>query len=82
MEPIKKEVLYAKETGELMTLLIELVKDLKAKKDVSALAAENLPLLIAAMDGMDKIPEEAKDKHVMLSTVGMHVGELAAVFLG
>jgi phosphoglycerate dehydrogenase-like enzyme len=74
----KKEVEYAKEIDDVMVMIIELVKDLKAKKGVAELAAENLPNLMNAMSGLDQLDEElAASKSVAMSTIGFRVGELA-----
>ena len=78
----QKELKYAKEIGDVMVLAVELIKDLKAKKDMASVAAENLPLLMAAVDKADQIDDEvAADKDAVLATVGYHVGELAGAFL-
>lgn len=78
----KKEVEYAKEIGDVMVLIVELVKDVKAKKAMSELMSENLPHLINAIGGVDQVPAEiAEHKVVALQTVGLHIGELAAAIL-
>lgn len=78
----KKEIEYAKELGDVMVLVVELVKDIKAGKDVGAITSENLPHLINAIQGADQIPAEAKaSREVALQTMGLHTGELAGVLI-
>lgn len=78
----KKEIEYAKELDDVMVLVVELVKDIKAKKDVAALAAENLPNLMNAIGGLDQIGDEFKNKPVLLSTIGYRTGELGGALIG
>ncbi|TXG77621.1 hypothetical protein E6Q11_02510 [Candidatus Dojkabacteria bacterium] len=78
----KKEVEYAKELDDVLVLMIELAKDIKAGKDVALIASENLPGLMAAFSGADQIAAELKANPAVVSqTVGMRMGELAGVFL-
>lgn len=77
----KKEIEYAKEIDDVMYFVIELVKDLKAKKAISEVAAENLANLMSALSGMDGLDEEMKSKAIALSTIGYRSGELAAALL-
>ena len=77
----KKEVEYAKEVDDVLILVIELVKDIKAKKAIAEIAAENFPNLIAALSGLDSAPEELKNKAVALETIGYRLGDLANAFL-
>lgn len=72
----KKEIEFNKETDDVMVLVIELVKDIKAKKPLAQLGAENLANLMTAIQGVDQIPAEAKDKLVEMQTVGYRMGEL------
>jgi hypothetical protein len=78
-----KQVQIAKEVDEVFVFLIELVRDLKAKKSITDIAAENLPALMQAMSGLDQIDDEvSKDKFVVGQTAGYRLGELTAVLLG
>lgn len=74
----KIEVEIAKETADVMDLLIVLVKDIKAKKPIGEISADALPKLIAAIDGAGQIAEEAADKVAMAKTIGLKLGELTA----
>ncbi len=78
----KKEVEYAKEIDDVLALVVELVKDIKAKKSAGELAAENLENLIQAVAGAEQIPAEAKASlSVTLQTAGSRVGELVAALV-
>lgn len=50
----------AKESKEVVDAVTDLIADIKAGKDVGQIAAENLPGLIAAIDGYDKLDDEMK----------------------
>lgn len=77
-----KEVLYAKELSDVMDLLVGLVDDIKAKKSISEIGAENLPLLMAAVDGLGSLDDEfLGDRKVALQTIGSKLGDLVDVFL-
>lgn len=73
MELVKVESLVGKETKEVFELVAELIKDVKAKKDWATIGAENLPLLLKAIEGVSALPEEVKSKAVG-ATVGYGVG--------
>lgn len=77
----QKQIDYAKEVDDVLVLVVELVKDIKAKKDMAALAAENLPNLMNAIGGLDQVGDEFKNKQVVLSTVGYRVGELSGALI-
>ena len=64
-----------KEFSDCLVLIVELVKDIKAKNDIAAVVSENLPLLIAAIDGAQKIPEELKGEGVY-KAAGLFAGEI------
>jgi hypothetical protein len=76
-----KQIEYAKETGDVMVAVIELVKDIKAGKSLAELGAENLTNLIAAVSGADQIPAEATHRAAILQTIGLHTGQLADALL-
>ena len=65
MELIKVEVSCPKEIYDIVNLVSELVKDIKDKKGFELIAAENFPLLIKAIDGVDKMPAEFKNKEAL-----------------
>lgn len=57
---VEKVLVVGKESSEVADSLSELIKDIKAGKDVSLIAAENLPGLVKAVDGYDKMDDEMK----------------------
>lgn len=62
VETKERILVVGKESLEVTESLAELVKDIKAGKDVSVIAAENLPGLVKAIEGYDKIDDEMKHK--------------------
>lgn len=60
---VKKEVEVCKESMEVFEALEGLVKSIKEKKDVAVLVAENLPKIMVAVEGFDKLGDEVKDVH-------------------
>ena len=60
MEFVEQVVKLPKELSEVKKALVELVADIAAKKEISILIAENLPLLMQAIEGFDKMGEEIK----------------------
>lgn len=77
-----KQIEYAKEIDDATKLLVELVADLRAKKSISEIAAENIPNLLAALDGIDQVDDEFEEnRKVALATVGYRAGELTDALL-
>lgn len=58
MDTIQSQLNVPKETKEVIDGALDLIEDIRAKKDVGVIAAENLPSLMAAFDGYDKIKGE------------------------
>lgn len=81
MATLKREVEFAKEIDDVMFFVVELVKDLKAKKAIGEVAAENLANLMNALNGIDLVDDEMKAKSIALATIGYRSGELAAALL-
>lgn len=65
MELIKFELESPKEIMEVVQAIVGIVADIKAKKELPVLAAENLPALLKAFEGADQIPAEIKDAHAV-----------------
>lgn len=65
MEKIVVAVECPKELLEVVQALVAIVEDIKAKKEIGVIVAENLPLLIKAIDGSDKIGAEIKEKEAL-----------------
>ncbi len=61
---MKVEIEIGKETMEVFELVAGLIEDIKAKKGVSEIAAENLPALYKAVEGFDQIDDEIKAEYV------------------
>lgn len=62
MDLVKREVEVPKELNDVGVLVVELLKDIKAKKPVSAIISENIANLYAAVEGFDQLGAEAKAK--------------------
>lgn len=60
---IKMELDYAKEVGEVMDLVVAVVKHFKEGKEVSELA-NVMGELMAAISGMDEIDDELKESKI------------------
>lgn len=72
-----------KEFNDVRVALVELVKDVKAGKDVGTIAAENLPTLLAAIAGADQIPTEFREELAKsTAAAGLLGGEVVGAFLG
>lgn len=68
-----------KQVDDVLVLLVDVVKTVKAKGDLSAL----LPDLIAAIDGAASIPEEAKAAfYETLDAVALRGVQIAKVLVG
>lgn len=79
----KRECEVAKEVDDVLKLVVELVADLKAGKDVAAITSENLSGLMLAIEGINQVGDEiSSNRKVVLSTVGARAGELADAILG
>lgn len=78
----KREEEYAKEIDDVGLALVELVRDIKAKKSIAEIAGENLPLIMEAVNGVDQMDDEyAENRKVALATMGKRTGELTDVLL-
>jgi hypothetical protein len=78
MNLVKVEIDVPKEMLDVKTFLVELVADIKAKKNVGAIASENLPNLVAAIDGFSALGEEAKSEQAN-NLYGLLVADLIKV---
>ena len=56
--PVQMEV--GKESKEVLDCVFAIVEDIRAGKPVAQIAAENLPALFTAVEGFDKLDDEAK----------------------
>lgn len=60
MDTIKLEVVVPKEMQEVSVSLQSLVKAFVEKKPIAEIAATELPKVMVAVDGIQKVGEEAK----------------------
>jgi len=72
----KKEKDIAVQSEEVMDLLVELVKVIKNKGDYTSLIDD----LMKALEGLDEIPEEAKNIQAMIRTIGPKIYDIVEVF--
>lgn len=79
MEVVKKEIEVPKELNEVCVFVVELLKDIVAKKDIAAISAENLPNLMAAVNGFEAMKEELKDDKVF-DLAALMVADIVKVF--
>lgn len=77
-----KSLPYAKEVGDVGVALKTLVADIKAKKSLSEIAADALPKVMAAVDGVGDIDDEvAANRGAAIATMGYHTGEIVDALL-
>lgn len=77
-----KQTLVAKELSDAMVLLVEVVKQARAGKPLADIVSGSLPLMIAAIAGIDSVDDElGANFEVALATIGSHAGELVAALL-
>ena len=80
---IEKQVKVAKEVDDVMILIVKLVQEIKASKDIAKIAANCLPDLLVAIDGISDVTQEwAEDKGAVISTVLSGASGIANVLLG
>jgi len=76
MSKVTISVEVPKELNELCVALRELIKDVAAKKDLAVVAAENLPNLAAAVQGLDQLAVEFKeDRAAFARAVGLLISD-------
>lgn len=63
METSKVELTVGKDSKEIVDAIFELIKDIKEKKDVASIAAENLPGLMSAITGYENLDDEMKSEY-------------------
>lgn len=75
---INRTVQVAKETDEVLSLVVELVKVVRAKGDYTSLVDD----LVKAIDGVAEIPKEARENlSAVLASASVRVAEVVAVLL-
>lgn len=80
MESVKVEIEVAKESKEVVDAVVELIADIRAGKDISLIAGENLPGLLKAVEGVDKLGEEMKSnlRNETISYAGLKLADVIA----
>lgn len=78
----QKSVQYAKEADDVLHLLVELIKGIKAKQDLVSLGSALLPALIEAVSNANDIASEIKSRKVIEDTVALRVSEIVDLFVG
>ncbi len=77
MAIIKKEIDYAKEVGDVGLALEGLLQAIKQKKTLGEIIALELPLVVAAVDGVAQISDElTANRGAAIRTMGYHTGGL------
>lgn len=69
-----------KELNDIRLCIVELVADIKAKKDLTVIVAETVPNLIRAVEGFDALDAETKDA-AALNVGALLLTDLAKLFL-
>ena len=77
-----RNVKVAKEIDDIMLLVPEIVRQIRAGKGLAELASMEFSALVAAVQGLDQVSAELKaDRKVVLQTIGYRSGEIADAFL-
>lgn len=79
----KKEMEIAKEVDDVGMFLAELVRDIRAKKPIADIMAENIMNLTQAISGVDQVDDEWEaNRRVALMTIGYRTGDLTDAIIG
>lgn len=74
----KREVSIAKQIDDVAVLLVEVVKTVKNKEEVTGL----VPEIIQAIEGVDAIDDEVGiNRKVAIQTIGYRLGELVEAII-
>ncbi len=77
----KKEVVVAKELGDVMDLVAKVVEDAREGKSAGEIISGNVQLLIVAITGAQDIDDEvAENREAALNTVALGMSRIAAAF--
>jgi len=78
---VEKKVMVTKELSEVGTLLVAVLKDIKAGKPISETIGLELSKLMTAIDGMNLIGEEASNSAIYMTgaTIGAEIVEALLV---
>ncbi len=78
----KREIEYAEEVDEVGLAVAELIRDIRAKKPIAAIAAENLTNVVKAVEGAEQVDDELEaNRRVALQTMGYRTGDMVDALL-
>lgn len=80
IELVKQELSIPKELHDIKVAIVELIKDIKDKKEMGLIVGENLPLIMSAIQGYEKLGEELKSEFAP-NAAAVLAAEIAAVLL-
>lgn len=80
VEMVEQTVQLPKEAKEVKDALVNLVKVMKDKKPMSEIIASELPYLMKAVEGYEKLGEEAKTPEIAM-VFGVLGGEVGAILM-
>lgn len=80
IELVEQTVKMPKEAKDVKDALVVLVKAMKEKKPMSEIIASELPYAMKAIDGFEKISEEAKTPEIAM-LFGVMAGEIGQVMM-
>lgn len=79
----QKQIDYAKELDDVLVLLVDLLKEIKAGKSVAQIATDELQDLFTAVAGVSDIPSEfATSREVALQTAFYRTASIVDTLLG
>lgn len=81
MALVKVEREVPKEMKDVADLLVQLIRDIKAKKGLAEIAAGALPGLMASIEGFDQLDDEAKLGEAY-NLYGLLVADIARALAG
>lgn len=82
VEMLEVKMSVPKELNDLRVALVELVRDIKAGKDLATLSAENLGNVMSAVGGIEKVPDAVREElGKSMALGGLFAGELLSVFV-
>lgn len=78
VEMVEQTVKMPKEAKDVKDAIVNLVRVMKAKKPMSEMIASEMPFLMEAVHGFEKLGEEAKTPEIamVLGVMGGEVGEV------
>lgn len=82
MGVVTKQVDIAKEVDDVLSLVVHLVKEIKAGKDVGAIVAGSVQPLIEAVSGVDQVAGELQaNRRAAYNSASLRLAEMVDVLL-